>query len=44
MNTLPLANFDIVNSRLVSNGLIFSGSIPDDSQIVTKNFDNHRHL
>ena len=33
--TLPLAKLDIVGSRLVSNGLIFSDDIPVDIQLVT---------
>ena len=32
---LPLAKLDIVSSRLVSNGLIFSVNIPVDIQLVT---------
>ena len=33
--TLPLAKLDMVDSRLVSNGLIFSDDIPVDIQLVT---------
>ena len=33
--TLPLGKLDIVGSRLVSNGLIFSDDIPVDIQVVT---------
>ena len=33
--TLPLAKLDIVSSRPVSNGLIFSDDIPVDIQLVT---------
>ena len=33
--TLPLAELDIVGSRPVSNGLIFSDDIPVDIQSVT---------
>ena len=33
--TLPLAKLDMVSSRLVSNGLIFSDDIPIDIQLVT---------
>ena len=33
--TLPLAKLDMVNSKLVSNGLIFSGDIPVGTQLVT---------
>ena len=32
--TLPLAKLNKVGSRLVSNGLIFSGDIPVDIQLV----------
>ena len=33
--TLPLAKLDIVGSRSVSNGLIFSDYIPVDIRLVT---------
>ena len=33
--TLPLAKLDIVGSRLVSNGLVFSDDIPVIIQLVT---------
>ena len=33
--TPPLGKLDMVGSRLVSNGLIFSDNIPVDSQLVT---------
>ena len=33
--TLPLSKSGIIISRLVSNGLIFSGDIPVDVQLVT---------
>ena len=33
--TLPLAELDMVDSRLVSNGLIFSSDTPVDIQLVT---------
>ena len=33
--TLPLAKLDIVGSRAVSNGSIFSDDIPVDIQLVT---------
>ena len=33
--TLPLAKSDMIGSRLVSNGLIFSDDIPIDIQVVT---------
>ena len=32
---LSLAKLDLVDSRLVSNGLIFSDNIPVDIQLVT---------
>ena len=32
--TLPLPKLDIVGSRLVSNGLIFSDDIPVDIQLI----------
>ena len=33
--TLPLAKLDMVSSRLVSNGLIFSDDTPVDIQLAT---------
>ena len=33
--TLPLTKSDMIGSRLVSNGLIFSDDIPIDIQVVT---------
>ena len=33
--TLPLAKLDIVGSRLVSNGLVFSDDTPVNIQLVT---------
>ena len=33
--TLPLAKLDIVASRLISNGLMFSDDIPVNIQLVT---------
>ena len=33
--TLPLAKLDMVESRLVSNGLTFSDDIPVNIQLVT---------
>ena len=33
--TLLLAKLNMVSSRLVSNGLIFSNSIPDNIQLLT---------
>ena len=33
--TLPLTQLDMVSSRLVSNGLIFSDAIPVNIQLVT---------
>ena len=33
--TLPLAKLDMIGSKLVSNGLIFSDDIPVDIQLVT---------
>ena len=34
-NTLPLGKLDMIRSRLVPNGLIFSDDIPVDIQLVT---------
>ena len=33
--TIPLAKLNMIGSRLVSNGLIFSDDIPVDIQLVT---------
>ena len=33
--TLPLAKLDMIGSRLVSNGLIFSDNVPVDIYLVT---------